>query len=192
MKKLLFLAVLILGAGLVLCSPAQAAAPIVQIDTSMGTILVRLDERKAPVTCANFLKYVKSGFYDGTIFHRSAEWIYRDLTIHSKDITKTDLEALLKEYEYRFGKRHRSGELFRVVILYRGRMQPHGSMAPAPVTLRRLVQGIYGRDIYVWQYKRVYAGICRPQDDIIAVVVKFRQVYMRVRVYHSAFFSFLR
>ncbi len=70
MKKLLFLAVLILGAGLVLCSPAQAAAPIVQIDTSMGTILVRLDERKAPVTCANFLKYVKSGFYDGTIFHR--------------------------------------------------------------------------------------------------------------------------
>lgn len=33
----------------------------------------------------------------GTIFHRSAEWIYRDLTIHSKDITKTDLEALLKD-----------------------------------------------------------------------------------------------
>ena len=31
---------------------------------------VRLEERKAPITCENFLKYVKSGFYDGTIFHR--------------------------------------------------------------------------------------------------------------------------
>ena len=36
----------------------------------MGNIVVRLEERKAPITCENFLKYVKSGFYDGTIFHR--------------------------------------------------------------------------------------------------------------------------
>jgi cyclophilin family peptidyl-prolyl cis-trans isomerase len=36
----------------------------------MGDITIELDEEKAPLTTANFLKYVKEGFYDGTIFHR--------------------------------------------------------------------------------------------------------------------------
>ena len=36
----------------------------------MGDIFIELDEAKAPKTCANFLAYVKSGHYDGTIFHR--------------------------------------------------------------------------------------------------------------------------
>jgi len=42
----------------------------VKIDTSKGTIVAELDTQKAPVTVENFLKYVKEGFYDGTIFHR--------------------------------------------------------------------------------------------------------------------------
>jgi peptidyl-prolyl cis-trans isomerase B (cyclophilin B) len=40
------------------------------MQTSKGTILLELDADKAPVTVANFLEYAKSGFYDGTIFHR--------------------------------------------------------------------------------------------------------------------------
>ena len=36
----------------------------------MGTISIELDEAKAPATVANFVEYVKAGFYDGTIFHR--------------------------------------------------------------------------------------------------------------------------
>ena len=31
---------------------------------------MRLDARKAPISTANFVQYVKSGFYDGTVFHR--------------------------------------------------------------------------------------------------------------------------
>ena len=42
----------------------------VRMQTSKGTILLELDADKAPVTVANFLEYAKSGFYDGTIFHR--------------------------------------------------------------------------------------------------------------------------
>ena len=49
---------------------AQGPAPVVKLETSMGDILVRLDARKAPMTTANFLEYVKAGQYDGTIFHR--------------------------------------------------------------------------------------------------------------------------
>jgi cyclophilin family peptidyl-prolyl cis-trans isomerase len=42
----------------------------VKLQTSMGDIVIQLDEEKAPLTTANFLNYVKNGFYDGTIFHR--------------------------------------------------------------------------------------------------------------------------
>jgi peptidyl-prolyl cis-trans isomerase B (cyclophilin B) len=38
--------------------------------TSQGRITLSLDEQKAPKTVANFLDYARSGFYDGTIFHR--------------------------------------------------------------------------------------------------------------------------
>lgn len=40
------------------------------IETSMGTITLELNDDKAPTTVANFVKYAKEGFYDGTIFHR--------------------------------------------------------------------------------------------------------------------------
>jgi len=40
------------------------------METSMGAIRIRLDPQTAPLTVKNFLDYVNSGFYDGTIFHR--------------------------------------------------------------------------------------------------------------------------
>lgn len=48
----------------------QPANPKVLIETSMGNITVELFAGNAPVSTANFLKYVNSGFYNGTIFHR--------------------------------------------------------------------------------------------------------------------------
>jgi peptidyl-prolyl cis-trans isomerase B (cyclophilin B) len=42
----------------------------VKLTTSMGSIVLELDEVKAPVSAGNFRKYVESGHYDGTIFHR--------------------------------------------------------------------------------------------------------------------------
>jgi peptidyl-prolyl cis-trans isomerase B (cyclophilin B) len=38
--------------------------------TSEGEVEIELNEEKAPLTVANFLKYIDEGFYDGTIFHR--------------------------------------------------------------------------------------------------------------------------
>jgi peptidyl-prolyl cis-trans isomerase B (cyclophilin B) len=46
------------------------AAPQVDLNTNHGTIRIELDDAKAPLSVANFLAYVKSGHYDGTIFHR--------------------------------------------------------------------------------------------------------------------------
>jgi peptidyl-prolyl cis-trans isomerase B (cyclophilin B) len=44
--------------------------PVVIIDTSMGSITAELFRDKAPKSVENFLAYAKSGFYDGTVFHR--------------------------------------------------------------------------------------------------------------------------
>lgn len=46
------------------------AAPQVDLQTTLGTIRIELDAEKAPLSAANFLSYVKSGHYDGTVFHR--------------------------------------------------------------------------------------------------------------------------
>ena len=50
--------------------PTNLADPVVTFVTSLGTIDVQLAPQRAPVTVANFLTYVSSGFYDGVVFHR--------------------------------------------------------------------------------------------------------------------------
>jgi peptidyl-prolyl cis-trans isomerase B (cyclophilin B) len=70
--RLLVLA-LIVTAGLCLWGNNARAAgrsPMVKLQTSMGDIVLELNQEKAPATVANFLQYVKDGYYDGTIFHR--------------------------------------------------------------------------------------------------------------------------
>ena len=51
-------------------APGQPPNPRVLLETSKGTITVELFPGNAPLSTENFLDYVKSGFYDGTIFHR--------------------------------------------------------------------------------------------------------------------------
>lgn len=46
------------------------ANTLVSMETTAGTIVIELNEEKAPETVANFKRYVEEGFYDGTIFHR--------------------------------------------------------------------------------------------------------------------------
>lgn len=65
MKKLLSLAF-----GLFLSLHALASNPVIEMKTNMGTIVIELYPEKAPKSVDNFLRYVKDGFYTGTIFHR--------------------------------------------------------------------------------------------------------------------------
>ena len=43
---------------------------MVKLHTNLGIITIELDDKNAPATTANFLEYVRSGFYDNTTFHR--------------------------------------------------------------------------------------------------------------------------
>jgi cyclophilin family peptidyl-prolyl cis-trans isomerase len=65
MLRILF-AALALSASLA----AGAAGPQVEMQTSLGVIVIELDAEKAPATVENFVQYVKDRHYDGTIFHR--------------------------------------------------------------------------------------------------------------------------
>lgn len=56
--------------ALIISVGAHAAKPTVELNTNKGTIIIELYPDKAPKTVANFLEYVNSGYYDGTIFHR--------------------------------------------------------------------------------------------------------------------------
>ncbi len=49
---------------------SSAFAQTVKLSTSEGDIVVQLDAAKAPKTVENFIQYVKSGHYNGTVFHR--------------------------------------------------------------------------------------------------------------------------
>ena len=56
--------------ALALCISTSALAQKVKLSTSAGDIVIELDADKAPKTVDNFLKYVKAGHYNGTVFHR--------------------------------------------------------------------------------------------------------------------------
>lgn len=63
------LALCLIPSQLLAAQPGKEA-PVIELHTGKGLIVVELNSEKAPVTAANFQQYVEEGFYDGTIFHR--------------------------------------------------------------------------------------------------------------------------
>ncbi len=54
------------------CSLVQAVSTVpLRIETELGAVIVELYPDRAPLTCANFLRYVDAGLYDGTTFFRT-------------------------------------------------------------------------------------------------------------------------
>lgn len=70
MKRLLAILAVAMSLSATNGGGAEAANPKIKMETSQGAIVLELDQAKAPGTVANFLAYVRAGFYDGTIFHR--------------------------------------------------------------------------------------------------------------------------
>lgn len=68
MKKLL--TILAISVATISLAAAAQDKPKVEMKTSLGTIVIELDAKAAPKSVANFLEYAKSGFFEGTIYHR--------------------------------------------------------------------------------------------------------------------------
>ena len=71
----------------ILCSAfnvrAETTNSRVRLQTNYGDIVVELNAQAAPLTVANFLRYVNDGFYDGTVFHR----VIREFMIQGGGVT---------------------------------------------------------------------------------------------------------
>jgi len=80
--------------GAVLAQPA--AHPQVSLKTSEGEIVLELDQEKAPKTVANFLMYVKSGHYKGTIFHRVIDGFMIQGGGYTKDLKPKAMKPPIK------------------------------------------------------------------------------------------------
>ncbi|MDR2165713.1 MAG: peptidyl-prolyl cis-trans isomerase [Zoogloeaceae bacterium] len=104
MKRVLILAIGMLATACVWASPS------VEIQTSMGRIVVSLDSEKAPKTVENFLTYVRAGFYGGTVFHRVIPGFMIQGGGFTPDMTQKATRASV-ENEARNGLRNRRGSV---------------------------------------------------------------------------------
>ena len=62
--------VCLLIGGMTAVTGAAEKKPVVLLKTSLGNIKIELFQKEAPISVNNFISYVKTGFYSGTIFHR--------------------------------------------------------------------------------------------------------------------------
>jgi peptidyl-prolyl cis-trans isomerase A (cyclophilin A) len=69
LKRITFAVVAVCLSAGIACA-AGMKNPVVVMETSLGNVKMELFEKEAPVSVKNFLDYVDSGFYSGTIFHR--------------------------------------------------------------------------------------------------------------------------
>jgi len=77
-------------------SSVFAANPKVRMETSQGNVTIELYPDKAPVTVENFLRYVKAGKYDGTIFHRVIKNFMNQGGGYTQDLKKVETFAPIK------------------------------------------------------------------------------------------------
>jgi cyclophilin family peptidyl-prolyl cis-trans isomerase len=68
----------------------------VRLTTSMGPIVIELDKAKAPISVDNFVKYVESGHYNGTIFHRVIDGFMIQGGGFTKDMQQKPVQAPIK------------------------------------------------------------------------------------------------
>jgi peptidyl-prolyl cis-trans isomerase A (cyclophilin A) len=85
LAMLLLILPLTLAAQTVKPAPAMPA-PQVLINTSQGDITLELYPDKAPKSVANFLQYVRDGFYDGTLLHRAIPGYLLQGGLYTRDL----------------------------------------------------------------------------------------------------------
>lgn len=76
-------------------APAAVEHPRVVMHTTQGDFTLELFPEKAPKSVANFLQYVRDGFYDGTVFHRVVDGYMVQGGLYSRDLTQRRTRAAI-------------------------------------------------------------------------------------------------
>ena len=111
------------GVALAFAALSTQAAPSVEMQTSMGTIVIELDGDKAPLTVKNFLQYTNDGFYNGTVFHRVIEGFMIQGGGFTKDMGEKPTGAQIPN-EAKNGLKNQRG-----TIAMARRTEPHSATA---------------------------------------------------------------
>ncbi len=160
---LLLVCSVIIGTG----APASAerSGTLVRLETNMGVIVLELDEEKAPATTANFLEYVREGFYDGLIFHR---------VIENFMIQGGGMEPNMQEKDTRdpIGNEADNGlsnEAYTVAMART--MEPHSATAQFFINVKdNLFLNHKSKDVNGWGYA-VFGKVVEGQDVVDAIKV---------------------
>ena len=98
--------------GLLLWSAETIAAnPVVEMKTSAGVVRIELHADKAPKSVANFLQYVKDGFYSGLVFHRVIDRFMIQGGGHTPDLREKKADRPPIENEAANGLKNEIGTL---------------------------------------------------------------------------------
>jgi cyclophilin family peptidyl-prolyl cis-trans isomerase len=98
MKKMLLMLLLGLPGAAAIAADEVPAHPYVEIVTTMGTIILELDGKQAPLTVGHFLQLVDDGFYDGVVFHRVIPGFMAQTGGHTPDLKlKEDARTIPNE-----------------------------------------------------------------------------------------------
>ncbi len=84
------LILLALGSAIALADARRSATVHVELQTTEGNIVLTLDSNRAPKSVANFLKYVASGHYENTVFHRVIEGFMIQVGGMDRDLREKD------------------------------------------------------------------------------------------------------
>ncbi|NRB39691.1 MAG: peptidylprolyl isomerase [Pseudomonadales bacterium] len=133
---------------------------MITLHTNYGDIQVELNTEKAPNTCANFLEYAKSGFYDGTIFHRVIDGFMVQGGGFDADMNQKEVNAPI-ENEANNGLKNNVGTLAMART-----MDPHSATAQFFINIKdNDFLNFSGENAQGWGYA-VFAEITGGMDVV--------------------------
>lgn len=147
----------------------------VGLKTSMGEIVVELNREAAPATADNFVEYVKSGHYDGTIFHRVIAGFMIQGGGMDKDMKERDTNPPIKN-EAQNGLKN---EKYTIAMARTG--DPHSATAQFFINVKNNeFLNFSGENTRGWGYA-VFGKVVAGQD----VVDKIEDVETSSQSYHD-------
>lgn len=133
---------------------------MIKLTTNFGVIGIELDHKKAPKTAENFERYVREGFYDGTIFHRVIDNFMIQGGGFDKDMQQKPTHEPI-ENEANNGLKNN-----RYTIAMARTMQPHSASAQFFINVKDNDFLNYTKpDLHGWGYA-VFGKVVEGQDVV--------------------------
>ena len=135
------------------------------LNTSLGAITLELNPEKAPLTVANFIDYVKSGHYNGKIFHR----VINDFMIQGGGMNKDMQESKTREPIQNEANNGLTNDKYTIAMART--MQPHSATAQFFINVKdNSFLNFKSEDAHGWGYA-VFGKVIAGNDIVDKIKV---------------------